>query len=65
MDNVSDDRLNEMRLSGTLIRVVRDAVPENDVIGTVVAWDETDVLVRKRNRKVLKVSKRYQFDYKD
>lgn len=65
MGNISDDRLNEMRLSGKLIRVVRDAVSETDVIGTVVAWDETDVLLRKRNRKVIKISKAYQYEYKD
>lgn len=65
MGNPIDDRLNELRLSGKLVRIVRDAVPENDVIGYVVAWDETDVLIRKRNRKVIKVAKTYEFNYKD
>jgi hypothetical protein len=65
MASPSDEQLDEMRVSGKLIRVVRDAVPENDVIGTVVAWDDTHVLLRKRNRKVLKVAKTYSFVYKD
>jgi RNase P/RNase MRP subunit p29 len=60
-----DEQLNEMRLSGKTIRVVRDAIPDNDLFGTVVAWDATHVILRKRNRKVVKVSKEYTFQYKE
>jgi len=45
---VSDDTLNEFRLDGVLVRVVRDACEENDVEGMVVAWSDTHVLIRKK-----------------
>ena len=48
---IDDEQLNQYRLAGTMIRVVRDANPENDVRGIVVAWDERVVLIRKRGSK--------------
>jgi hypothetical protein len=52
--------LNELRIAGKKVRVIRDAVPENDLYGIVIAWDATHVLLRKQNRKVVKVSKQYE-----
>jgi len=58
---ISDEELNEFRLSGEKVRVVRDAIPENDVRGIVVAWDETHVIIRKPNRNVVKLDRRYSY----
>lgn len=57
---ISDEQLNEYRLKGTPIRVVRDNNEANDVKGIIVAWNDEEVLVRKRNRRVLKLSRRYR-----
>lgn len=57
---VSEETLNGYRLEGILVRVVRDADEKNDVIGTVVAWNEDTILIRKRNRRVVKLSRRYR-----
>ena len=56
---ISEETLDQYRLSGTLVRVVRDASPDNDVYGFVVAWDDKEFLLRKRNRKVVKLSREY------
>lgn len=56
---ISDEQLNEYRLSGEKVRVVRDALEENDVRGVVVAWDENHVLIRKSNRNVVKLDRNY------
>lgn len=58
---ITDDQLNEFREIGTKLRVIRDADPINDVKGIVVAWDEHSVLIRKQNRKVIKLVRSYQF----
>lgn len=58
---VSDETLNEFRMKGTILRIVRDAEPANDVRGTVVAWDDEYVIIRKRNRRVVKLSRKYIF----
>jgi RNase P/RNase MRP subunit p29 len=58
---ITDDQLNEFREIGTRLRVIRDADPINDVKGIVVAWDEHSVLIRKQNRKVLKLVRSYIF----
>ena len=58
---ITDDQLNEFREIGTKLRVIRDADPINDVRGIVVAWDEHSVLIRKQNRKVLKLVRSYIF----
>src|SRR5690606_41876072 len=49
------------RSNGTKIRVIRDTEEKNDVKGIVVAWNDSDVLIRKQNRKVIKLSRRYVF----
>ena len=60
-----DNLLNKYRNEGTLIRVVRDANPENDIRGYVVAWNEKEVLIRKRNKKVMKVPLFYPIQVDD
>lgn len=62
---ISDEQLNEFRLKGVKIRVVRDADPANDVRGIVVAWNDTHVLLRKPNRNVVKLSRAYLFQPAD
>lgn len=56
---ISDERLNEYRVSGIKVRVVRDAIRANDIRGTVVAWNEDTVVIRKSNRKVVKLPRTY------
>lgn len=56
---ISDEQLNEYRLSGEKVRVVRDALAENDIRGVVVAWDDTHVLIRRPNRNVVKLDRSY------
>ncbi|WP_055108666.1 hypothetical protein [Paenibacillus ihumii] len=56
---ISDEQLDAYRVSGEKVRVVRDALPENDVRGIVVAWDDTHVLIRRPNRNVVKLDRRY------
>lgn len=58
---ISDEELNEFRLSGEKVRVVRDALPENDIRGIVVAWDEKQVLIRRPNRNVVKLDRNYSY----
>ncbi|MEF2965497.1 hypothetical protein V3851_06595 [Paenibacillus sp. M1] len=58
---ISDEELNQFRLSGEKVRVVRDAIPENDIRGIVVAWDDTHVLIRKPNRNVVKLDRSYSY----
>ncbi|MEY4480446.1 MAG: hypothetical protein RLZZ267_1124 [Bacillota bacterium] len=60
-----DNQLDEWRRDGVKVRVVRDANPDNDIRGIVIAWNESDVLVRKQNRKVVKVAKTYHFQADD
>ncbi|WMT39417.1 hypothetical protein RE628_18490 [Paenibacillus sp. D2_2] len=56
---ITDEQLNEYRLSGEKVRVVRDGIRENDVRGIIVAWDDTHVLVRRPNRNVVKLDRNY------
>jgi hypothetical protein len=56
---MNDEQLNQYREEGTKIRIVRDALEQNDVIGTVVAWDDEHVLIRRPNRRVIKVKRGY------
>ncbi|NBI31191.1 hypothetical protein [Chengkuizengella marina] len=63
---INDETLNEYRISGILIRVIRDNDEKNDVKGNIVAWDSEVVMVRKRNRKVVKLSREYIYQpYKE
>lgn len=59
MDLLNDEQLDKLRVDGTKIRIVRDALAENDVRGIVVAWDEEYVLIRRPNRRVIKIKRSY------
>jgi hypothetical protein len=59
-DRIPDEVLDRFRISGKPVRVIRDADENNDVIGTVVAWNDDFILIRKKNRKVVKLSRRYR-----
>lgn len=58
----SEEQLDGFRISGEKVRVVRDGMEQNDVIGTVVAWDEESVVIRKANRRVVKLSRSYVYE---
>ncbi|MDO7905980.1 hypothetical protein Q5741_06050 [Paenibacillus sp. JX-17] len=58
---ISDEQLDAYRLSGEKIRVVRDGLQTNDVTGIVVAWDDQNVLIRRQNRRVVKLDRSYHF----
>jgi len=51
--------LDQFRQAGTFVRVVRDLLEINDIQGYVVAWDEEQVMIRKSNRRVVKLSRSY------
>jgi RNase P/RNase MRP subunit p29 len=56
---LSDEQLNEYRVEGTKVRIVRDNIEANDVKGIVVAWNEQFIIIRKQNRKVIEVPRHY------
>ena len=56
---LNDEQLNHFRVEGTKVRVVRDALEQNDVVGIVVAWDDEQMLIRRPNRRVVKVKRSY------
>lgn len=56
---MTEQQLDDYRQQGTKVRIVRDSLEVNDVIGIVVAWDETTVLIRRHNRRVVKISRQY------
>lgn len=58
---ISDEQLDMYRVNGTKIRVLRDSEPENDVRGFIVAWDDETVMVRRPNRRVVKLSREYKY----
>lgn len=59
---ISEEQLDQYRISGELVRAVRDEIEINDVIGIVVAWDDTSVVLRRKNRRVVKLSRTYRFE---
>jgi len=59
---ISEEQLDQFRVSGELIRVRRDEMEVNDVVGIVVAWDDTSVVIRRANRRVVKLSRNYRFE---
>ncbi|MEF3303526.1 hypothetical protein [Paenibacillus sp. GYB003] len=59
MATITDEQLDAYRVEGIKVRVVRDADPANDVRGLIVAWDDESVIVRRPNRKVVKLSRSY------
>lgn len=56
---ITDEQLNEFRISGKQVRVVRDNMEQNDVLGIVVAWDDESVMIRKKSRRVVKLRREY------
>ncbi len=62
---VSDEQLDEWRLASLKVRVTRDDIKENDIRGIVVAWDPETVIIRKPNRKVVKLSRHYRYQPSD
>lgn len=59
---ITDEQLDQYRIDGTLLRVVRDENRDNDVRGYVVAWDEHSVLIRKRStRHMVKLDRSYVY----
>ncbi|OBZ16597.1 MULTISPECIES: hypothetical protein [Bacillales] len=58
---VSEEQLDQFRVSGVTVRVVRDAMEANDVHGIVVAWDESSVVIRRPSRRVVKLSRIYSY----
>lgn len=58
---ISDEQLDAYRISGEKIRVVRDGLESNDVRGIVLAWDETQVMIRRPNKRVVKLDRNYLY----
>lgn len=58
---ITEEQLNEYRIQGTIVRVIRDVNPVNDVKGMIVAWDDTNVLVRKQNRRLVNLDRSYVY----
>ncbi len=58
---VAEEQLDRFRQSGETVRVVRDGIESNDVLGIVVAWDDSSVVIRKPSRRVVKLSRSYQY----
>ncbi|PZE21161.1 hypothetical protein [Paenibacillus xerothermodurans] len=58
---ITEEQLDLYRVAGTVLRVVRDADPKNDVKGIVVAWDDETVMIRKQNRRILKLDRRHHY----
>ncbi|OXM84087.1 hypothetical protein [Paenibacillus rigui] len=58
---ISEEQLDQYRIEGTVLRVVRDADIKNDVKGIVVAWDDTSVMIRKQNRRIVKLDRGYYY----
>jgi hypothetical protein len=57
---VDEEQLDRYRVEGTKVRVVRDSLEQNDVVGIVVAWDDASVLIRRPNRRVVKLDRSYR-----
>ncbi|OXM16854.1 hypothetical protein [Paenibacillus herberti] len=60
-NNVEESLLDEYRQSGEKVRVVRDEMEQNDVVGIVVAWDDDSVMIRRPNKRVVKLSRSYVY----
>lgn len=58
---ISDDQLDKYRIEGTKLRVIRDSEEANDIKGYVMAWNDTTVMIKKQNRRVLKLDRNYQY----
>lgn len=57
---ITEEELDQYRVEGTKVRIVRDAMEMNDVVGIVVAWDDETMMIRRPNRRIVKVSRAYR-----
>lgn len=57
---MDEQQLDRYRVDGTKVRVIRDALEQNDVVGIVVAWDDAHVLIRKPNKRLVKLERSYR-----
>jgi len=62
---ISEEQLDAYRVEGTKVRVVRDAMEMNDVVGIVVAWDDDTIMIRRPNRRIVKVGRAYRIQRAD
>ncbi|HEY2494056.1 MAG TPA: hypothetical protein VGI33_14275 [Paenibacillus sp.] len=58
---ITDEQLDAYRVNGDKIRVVRDGLESNDVKGIVVAWNSELVMIRRQNRRVVKLDRNYSY----
>ncbi|WNS46131.1 hypothetical protein [Paenibacillus sp. MMS20-IR301] len=58
---ISDEQLDAYRVSGEKLRVVRDGLESNDVKGIVLAWDDSQVMIRRPNKRVVKLDRNYLY----
>lgn len=59
---ITEEQLDAFRQSGEPARVVRDGVAANDVYGIIVAWDESSLVLRRINKRVVKLSRDYTLE---
>ena len=57
---MEEEKLDRYRVEGAKVRIVRDAMEMNDVVGIVVAWDDDTVMIRRPNRRIVKVSRAHR-----
>jgi hypothetical protein len=59
---ITEEQLDAFRQSGEPVRIVRDGLAANDVYGIVVAWDDSSLVLRKVNKRVVKLSREYTLE---
>ncbi|GMK38094.1 hypothetical protein PCCS19_11480 [Paenibacillus sp. CCS19] len=59
---ITEEQLDAFRQSGEPVRVVRDGLAANDVYGIIVAWDDSSLVLRKVNKRVVKLSRDYTLE---
>jgi hypothetical protein len=59
---ITEEQLDAFRQSGEPVRIVRDGLAANDVYGIIVAWDDSSLVLRKVNKRVVKLSREYTLE---
>ncbi|PWV90978.1 hypothetical protein DFQ01_13928 [Paenibacillus cellulosilyticus] len=59
---ITEEQLDAFRQSGEPVRIVRDGLAANDVYGIIVAWDDSSLVLRKINKRVVKLSRDYTLE---
>jgi len=61
---ISEEQLDEYRVNGVRVQVRHqvDSDGVRDIKGIVVAWDDETVLIRKQNRKIVRVPRTAGFE---